>query len=189
MEENFLSPEELKLKSLSYWKMDEHERGIGTAQRLADVLIALLNKLSLVTATLKEKEDDLKKNNVPAEAKLKNFLLDILEVSDSFENVFASLQGRMQNGQADREAEYLKDRFRSIYENILKEKLLSAGVTPIEVIKRCIPTPGKHNVIGSQESEEMEEGVICEEVRRGYFWRGEILRQSWVKIAVKRKTN
>ncbi|UCD96194.1 MAG: nucleotide exchange factor GrpE [Candidatus Bathyarchaeota archaeon] len=68
------------------------------------------------------------------------------------------------------------------------KKLIKAfaneGVTPIDCVE-TIFDPSKHHAIERVEQEQVEEGTIIEEIRKGYIMKGKVIRPSIVKIAVK----
>jgi molecular chaperone GrpE len=107
-------------------------------------------------------------------------LLDILEVLDGFDRVFANIAPREQA--ADRQARIWVGNFRSV------RRLLVAQLQKHEVVRIEAPdgkaVPGLHVVAETRPHAEREDGTIVEELQAGYLWRGEVLRKSQV-IAVK----
>jgi molecular chaperone GrpE len=68
------------------------------------------------------------------------------------------------------------------------KKLMKAfeneGVTPIDCVE-TIFDPSKHHAVERVEQEQVEEGTIIEELRKGYIMKGKVIRPSIVKISVK----
>ncbi|MDH5447695.1 MAG: nucleotide exchange factor GrpE [Candidatus Bathyarchaeota archaeon] len=64
----------------------------------------------------------------------------------------------------------------------LKKVLELEEVSPIDCIGQTFD-PSKHEVVAKIESE--EEGIIIEEIRKGYIMKGKVIRPSAVKIAAK----
>ena len=68
----------------------------------------------------------------------------------------------------------------------LQRKLLSLleaqGVTRFESLGQTF-NPELHDAIGSVQSEEMEPGVVAEEVQSGYRWGDDVLRPARVRVA------
>ncbi len=56
------------------------------------------------------------------------------------------------------------------------------GVSPIEALGRPFD-PNLHEAVMEVEAPEREDGMVVEEVRRGYLLRGRVLRPSMVKVA------
>lgn len=65
----------------------------------------------------------------------------------------------------------------------LKKVLENEEVSPIECTGKTFD-PSKHNAIARIDRNNVEEGKIVEEVRKGYIMRGKVIRPSIVKIAV-----
>jgi len=66
----------------------------------------------------------------------------------------------------------------------LKEVLLKEGLKPIEVVGEQFD-PSKHEAVMRVKSEEHEENVIIEEVRKGYTIKDKVIRPAMVKVACK----
>ena len=66
----------------------------------------------------------------------------------------------------------------------LRKILHNEGVVPIECIGKTFD-PSKHNAISKIERDDIEEGIIVEEIRKGYIMREKVIRPSIVKVAVK----
>ncbi len=66
----------------------------------------------------------------------------------------------------------------------LRKILLNEGVTPIECLGKPFD-PSKHNVVSKIERDDVEEGTIVEEIRKGYIMREKMIRPSIVKVTVK----
>jgi len=46
--------------------------------------------------------------------------------------------------------------------------------------------PTKHNAVATVESDDAEDGVVLEQIRKGYIMRGKVIRPTLVKVAVKK---
>jgi molecular chaperone GrpE len=64
----------------------------------------------------------------------------------------------------------------------LRGVLEAQGVTPFQSVGKIFD-PGVHEAIASVSSDQHEQGVVVEEVRRGYRWNGELLRPARVVVA------
>lgn len=63
----------------------------------------------------------------------------------------------------------------------LEKMLDSEGVSPIEAIGKAFD-PHLHEAVLEVESPDHTDGTVIEEVRRGYLYRGKVLRASMVKV-------
>jgi molecular chaperone GrpE len=64
----------------------------------------------------------------------------------------------------------------------LEKMLDSEGVSPIEALGRAFD-PHLHEAVLEVETDEHEDGTVVEEIRRGYLYKGRVLRASMVKVA------
>ena len=70
--------------------------------------------------------------------------------------------------------------------NNLKQILVDEGVKPIESTGKKFD-PAFHHAIDTAYDEEKEEGIILEEVQRGYMFKDRVLRAALVKVNQKNK--
>lgn len=68
-----------------------------------------------------------------------------------------------------------------IYKQMLTE-LEKIGVTPIEAVGKEFD-PNFHNAVMQVESEEYEEGIVAQELLKGYMYRDTVVRHSMVAVA------
>jgi molecular chaperone GrpE len=106
----------------------------------------------------------------------KGLLLDLLEVLDAFERVFDNIEPR--EAQADPQARIWVGNFRGV-RKVLEGHLRKHGVARIESPDRTA-VPGLHTVVETKENLDLADGTILEELKRGYLWRGEVLRKAEV---------
>jgi molecular chaperone GrpE len=71
----------------------------------------------------------------------------------------------------------------------LRKVLEQEGVSQIENPEGKAFDPTKHNAIAAVERDDVADGTVIEEIRRGYMMRGKVLRPSIVKVAVKSSKN
>ena len=71
----------------------------------------------------------------------------------------------------------------------LRKVLEQEGVTPIENPEGKIFDPSKHNAVFTEEKTMLPEGTVLEEIRKGYVMRGNVIRPTIVKVAVKKSEN
>lgn len=104
----------------------------------------------------------------------KSVVEKILPVVDNFERGLASVPEDQQTG--------------SVYEgmNLIYKQLMSEldklGVKPIEALGQEF-NPDFHNAVMQVESEEFEEGIVAQELQKGYMYRESVVRHSMVAVA------
>ena len=68
----------------------------------------------------------------------------------------------------------------------LRKVLEQEGVTEIANPEGKVFDPTKHNAVATVESDDAEDGIVLEQIRKGYFMRGKVIRPTIVKVAVKK---
>jgi molecular chaperone GrpE len=66
----------------------------------------------------------------------------------------------------------------------LRKVLETQGVAPIDCMGKPFD-PSKHSAVAHVEKEDTKEGMIVEEIRKGYIMKGKVIRPSIVKVTVK----
>lgn len=66
----------------------------------------------------------------------------------------------------------------------LQKMLEGEGVSPIEALGKTFD-PHLHEAVLEVETEDQQDGTVVEEMRKGYFFKGKVLRASMVKVARK----
>jgi molecular chaperone GrpE len=69
----------------------------------------------------------------------------------------------------------------------LRKVLEQEGVTPIESPEGKALDPTRHNAVAVVEQNDIADGTVLEEIRKGYMMRGKVIRPTIVKVAVKPK--
>ena len=69
----------------------------------------------------------------------------------------------------------------------LRKVLEQEGVTPIDNSEGRVFDPSRHNAIAVVERDDVADGTVLEEIRKGYMMRGKVIRPTIVKVAVKPK--
>ena len=98
----------------------------------------------------------------------------ILPVVDNFERGLAAVPEEEKNSA-------FADGMNMIYKQLLKQ-MEDLGVTPIEAVGKEFD-PNFHNAVMQVDSEEFEEGVVAQELQKGYMFRDTVLRHSMVAVA------
>jgi len=101
----------------------------------------------------------------------------ILPVLDDFERALKAAPG----GEGP-DREYVKG-IEMIYERLLGI-LKKLGLEPIAALGEPFD-PNVHHAVETLQSEEAEDHTVLEELQRGYNFRGRLLREAMVKVAVK----
>jgi len=150
-----------------------------------DIIKELQEKISLVdeyTNSLKRLQADFE-NYIKRTEKEKQELMQVanyklimklLTIIDDFE---ASLNVIKREGNKK-----VIEGIEMIFNNLYRV-LDSEGLKPINVKGEKFD-PYKHEVIGKVISNEHEEGLILEEIKKGYTYQNKIIRPSMVKIAI-----
>jgi molecular chaperone GrpE len=117
--------------------------------------------------TAREFEDIIKRANV-------RLLRELVDIVDNFERAL-SVEAEDQTHQAYRQGVEL------IY-NQLSGLLNKEGVTPIEAVGKPFD-PHYHEAVMQTESEEYDEGVVAQEIQKGYRIGDKVLRHSRVVVS------
>ena len=97
----------------------------------------------------------------------------LLPVLDDFERAL----------QAPAEDEEFRQGIELIYKR-LYDTLAQAGMTPIEALGKKFD-PHAHQAVDTVKGEDHEDHTVVEEYRRGYEFKGRLLRPAMVKVAVR----
>lgn len=103
----------------------------------------------------------------------KSVLEKILPVVDNFE------RGLMATPE-DEGSKAFVDGMNMIYKQLLTE-MENMGVKPIEAVGKEFD-PNFHNAVMQVESEELESGMIAQELQKGYMYRDTVIRHSMVAV-------
>ena len=104
----------------------------------------------------------------------KSVIEKLLPVVDNFERGLASVP-------EEKRSESVYEGMNLIYKQLLKE-LDDIGVKPIEALGQEF-NPEYHNAVMQVESEEFEEGIVAQELQKGYTYRDSVVRHSMVAVA------
>nr|WP_232101892.1 nucleotide exchange factor GrpE [Paenibacillus sp. URB8-2] len=118
--------------------------------------------------TLKEKEE-------LAQYATSKLVTELLPVLDNFERALATAPA---GSDSDAFAKGVNMIFRQL-DGVLK----SEGLTPMESVGQPF-NPEFHQAIMQVESDEYEEGIVTEEVQKGYLLKNKVLRPAMVKVSM-----
>jgi molecular chaperone GrpE len=101
----------------------------------------------------------------------------ILKLLDIYENLERAVEG-------EKDAEVKSPLFEglSIVYNQMKCMLEAEGLKPINAVGEKLD-PFKHEAILKEENSDKEEGVVLEELQRGYMLKDRVIRYSKVKVS------
>lgn len=114
-----------------------------------------------------------KEKSAMFETGAKSVIEKILPVVDNFERGLASIS------EEEKETGFAAG-MNMIYKQLMEE-LNKIGVTPIEAIGKEFD-PNFHNAVMQVESEEYEEGIVAQELLKGYMYRDTVVRHSCVAV-------
>lgn len=103
----------------------------------------------------------------------KSVVEKILPVADNFERGLAAVP------EADKEGAFASG-MNLIYKQMMTE-LEGLGVKPIEAVGKEFD-PNLHNAVMQVESDEYEEGIVAQELLKGYMYRESVVRHSMVAV-------
>jgi len=112
-------------------------------------------------------------------------LRELLPVVDGFDRALQSFEanpdGQASPGHAGSAAQY-REGMELLYRLVL-DALAQAGATPIETEGREFD-PNLHEALSREMTAEVEDGTVVRELRRGYMFKGKLLRPAQVVVAV-----
>jgi molecular chaperone GrpE len=141
-----------------------------------------LSRLKYLQADL----ENLKKRFEKEAEQVKNYcnerlIINLLDIVDELELA-------VQNGETSTEPQVLLEGVEMTLKK-LRKVLEQEGVTPIDNPEGKIFDPSRHNAVAAVERDDVAEGTVIEEIRKGYMMRGKVIRPSIVKVAVKKSGN
>ena len=117
------------------------------------------------------------------EVKTENLLIRIIEVLDSFEQLFQNI-GDRQNS-IDQQTKIWIGNFRTLY-RLLKSIITEQGVVELELIDWSFD-PHSQRVVETVNDSEKPDGTIVKQTLKGYLWNDRLLRKT--EVVVVRNTN
>lgn len=103
----------------------------------------------------------------------KSVIEKILPVIDNFERGLSSVP-------EDKADDPYVDGMNRIYKQMMTE-LANIGVQPIEAVG-CEFDPALHNAVMQVENDELESGIVAQELQKGYIYRESVVRHSMVAV-------
>jgi molecular chaperone GrpE (heat shock protein) len=139
-----------------------------------------------VTSLVRDKAilvQQLQESERKSKEEMRKFLLELIEVLDAFDRVFANIAEREQEQPVGEQARGWIGNFRGVRRQ-LERKLKAYGVVAIADPPDRLARLGFHVVVETREASGLPNDTILEEVQKGYLYHSEVLRKSHV-IAVK----
>ncbi len=109
-----------------------------------------------------------------------SILMEFLPVADACERAMESLDGQREGVE---NLEHYREGVRLLYKQI-HDVFARIGVVPI-VAQGQLFDPHFHEAIAREEDPEHEENTVVVELRRGYLFKGRLLRPAQVKVAIR----
>lgn len=103
----------------------------------------------------------------------KSVIEKILPVIDNFERGLATVP-------AEKQDDAFVEGMNKVYRQMMTE-LENIGVKPIEAVG-CEFDPNLHNAVMQVEDEQLESGVVAQELQKGYTYRDSVVRHSMVSV-------
>ncbi len=107
------------------------------------------------------------------------FFLELVGIVDNFERALAAAE-------SDGDGATFREGVELIY-RLLLNFLHKNGVRPVEVGEVAFD-PVLHHAMTTEESDEVQEPRVSEELQKGYFYKDRLLRPAMVKVRVPRKS-
>ena len=147
------------------------------ADQMEELRAALKEKESLCVKTLAEFENYRKRTakdgNAKAKALIRELLLDLVAVQDSFDRAFQS--------EALKAEPQVYQGMRSIQRQI-HQLLEQRGVMTFDSVGQPFD-PSMHEAVDTEPSHKYPEATVSHEIEKGYLWEGKVLRAAKVVVA------
>jgi molecular chaperone GrpE len=145
---------------------------------------------------LKKEEDELKDKDLRLLAEMENMRKRLeREKSEYFQFALGDLMrellavldnlGRALEAKDETDGKTLRNGIELIHKQLL-DLLLKNGVSRLDVLN-CKFDPASHQALMTEESEEVEEPMVVEELQKGYLLHNRLLRPSLVKVRVPKR--
>ncbi len=108
-----------------------------------------------------------------------HFVIQLLDVVDELELAVKNAEISTSPEPLIEGVEMTLKKFRKVLEQ--------EGVTPIDSPEGKAFDPTRHNAVAVVERDDVADGTVLEEIRKGYMMRGKVVRPTIVKVAVKPK--
>jgi molecular chaperone GrpE len=164
-------PHEEKAGEKERGQDEELRKSLEEAERKEEQLATSLKYLQADFENYRKRMDKEMKD-VEDSATLK-VVLRLLSVLDALDLAIA-------NGEASQDNDTLLDGIRMVYKS-LYSSLEKEGLQQIDAVGKPF-NPELHEAIEKEGGDTEGEAVVSEEVRKGYFFRGKVIRPSMVKV-------
>jgi len=145
---------------------------------------------------LKKEKDELKDKDLRLLAEMENMRKRLeREKSEYFQFALGDLMrellavldnlGRALEAKDETDGKTLRNGIELIHKQLL-DLLLKNGVSRLDVLN-CKFDPASHQALMTEESEEVEEPMVVEELQKGYLLHNRLLRPSLVKVRVPKR--
>ncbi len=101
-------------------------------------------------------------------------LVDVLQIADNFERALSSIDQGHDPAKVKQGLSIVRDELKKVLERHGVETVSSVGA-PFD--------PNLHEAVGIVETDDAEDGTVVDEVQKGYFLNGRLIRPSRVRVA------
>ena len=149
----------------------ESEDGADLIAIIEDDLRRFMRQCAKLELTVSDKERQ-------HTSKMEEFLLRLIEVLDSFEQLFQNISDKQDK--IDQQTKIWIGNFRTIY-RFLKSIIDEQGVIELEIIDWSF-NPHSHRVIETVVDLSKPDGTIVRQTQKGYLWQDRIIRKAEVIV-------
>ncbi len=163
---------------------DQKEQSVNNLEQLLDSERKrsedYLSRLKYLQADL----ENIKKRSEREAEQVKNYCIERLVIN--LLDVVDELELAVKNGEISISPESLIEGVEMTLKKFRKV-LEQEGVTAIDNPEGKLFDPSRHNAIAVVEQDDVADGTVLEEIRKGYLMRGKVIRPTIVKVSVKPK--
>jgi molecular chaperone GrpE len=125
-----------------------------------------------------EKEAQLNETSKNRDQYLRKLFLDIIQVCDSFENLFEFLETKKEELSPD--TMRVMNNFKTIHR--LLQKVLKDRQVLVIKTESSYFDPHWQQILETVQDPTKEDGFVVEEINKGYIWQDYVLREAKVKV-------
>lgn len=184
---------------MSLPKKSAEEKTAGATEKIADVQVTELDRLKKELEQEKSKSQDYLNRLKYLQADFENYrkriernlteqiqfgnerlIRNLLSIMDELELAFEACKKTQDTKNVAKGIEMVAENF--------KEILRNEGLEAIEVIGK-IYDASKHEAVVNVVDNTKPEGTIIEEIRKGFMFKGKVIRPSMVKVTISHKSD
>lgn len=140
-------------------------------EKIEDIIYQLMKQSGKLKFEINEQK-------IKQESDMKAMLLSFIEVTDFFENILMKMGLKVKS--EDKKLKIWHTQYKMVYKTLMRT-LKSWDVIQIETIIGDKPNLEWHKVTEVMEDISKPNETIIEELKKGYLWRGKLLRPAEIK--------